>query len=311
MYGYEHAGMHQRMLADDARTRAFRQAIVQSVKPGDVVCDVGTGTGILAFFACEAGAKRVYAIELTGIVDAAKQIAEANGLSDRIIFLAGDARAQRLPEAVDVLVSEWLGNAGIEENMLPPVVDIRDRFLKPDGVLIPRRLRIIGAPVEAAEAFERIEFFNKPVYGFDFSSLAKREAGQRFWGRVDESQMLSEPAVFADMDLRDVTSAAMTARVDVTLCRDGLLHGLALWFESEIAAGVTLHTGPDAPKSHWQHVLFPIGPRAVPVLAGGSLSFKLESRPVGGAIQWRWTGRLIADPGSGVPVTFEYSLIES
>jgi predicted RNA methylase len=43
---------------------AYQQTIFETVKNGYVVVvDLGTGTGIFAFFACQAGAKRVYAIE--------------------------------------------------------------------------------------------------------------------------------------------------------------------------------------------------------------------------------------------------------
>ena len=39
-----------------------------------VVMDVGTGTGILAFFAVQAGAKKVYAVEASDVADHAQKV---------------------------------------------------------------------------------------------------------------------------------------------------------------------------------------------------------------------------------------------
>ena len=54
---------HTLILNDQLRMSAYQQAIHSVIKPGMVVADIGTGTGILAKWALEAGAKIVYGIE--------------------------------------------------------------------------------------------------------------------------------------------------------------------------------------------------------------------------------------------------------
>ena len=64
---YGDVELQRRMVSDRPRTDAFAAAIREVVKPGDVVLDVGTGTGILAMLAAKAGAREVHAIDATDI----------------------------------------------------------------------------------------------------------------------------------------------------------------------------------------------------------------------------------------------------
>ena len=71
--------LQESLLLDKARCDAYREAIHRTVKPGDVVVDLGAGTGLLSFFALQAGARHVYAIEMSRIADVAAELIEANG----------------------------------------------------------------------------------------------------------------------------------------------------------------------------------------------------------------------------------------
>ncbi|MGD2175984.1 MAG: 50S ribosomal protein L11 methyltransferase, partial [Candidatus Brocadiaceae bacterium] len=51
------------LLGDRERIEAFRRAIQRAVQPGDRVLDVGTGLGTFAFFAADAGASVVWAVD--------------------------------------------------------------------------------------------------------------------------------------------------------------------------------------------------------------------------------------------------------
>lgn len=68
------------MLEDHKRTGAYYAAIRQNRRQfeGRVVLDVGTGSGILAIFAAQAGAKTVYAVEATSMAKHARKLVEAH-----------------------------------------------------------------------------------------------------------------------------------------------------------------------------------------------------------------------------------------
>src|SRR5436853_7331941 len=109
---------HRCYLADEARVSAFRQAIAQVVRPGDVVLDLGAGTGILGLMACRAGAKRVYAVDEGPIIGLAHEVAAANGFQDRITHVKGLSTRVELPERVDVVLADQIGRFGFESGIL-------------------------------------------------------------------------------------------------------------------------------------------------------------------------------------------------
>ena len=97
---------------------AFKKAIDQSVKPRDVVVDLGAGTGILGFLALQAGAQQVFAIEQSDSIDLARTVAAKSNMSDRIVFLNENSKDVTLPVKADAIVSETLGSFGV--NSGPP-----------------------------------------------------------------------------------------------------------------------------------------------------------------------------------------------
>lgn len=127
------------MLADYVRTGTYQKAFYDNAVDfhDKVVLDVGTGTGILAYFAIQAGARVVYAIDASNSVHVAKTLSIANKYSDRIRVIKGRIEDITLPEKVDIIISEPIGFLLVHERMLESYVVARDRFLKPGGLMMP------------------------------------------------------------------------------------------------------------------------------------------------------------------------------
>ncbi|CAM9585418.1 unnamed protein product [Ectocarpus sp. 4 AP-2014] len=139
----------QNMLQDSVRVTAYQRAISENRADfkGKVVLDVGTGSGILAFFAAQAGARRVYAVEASDVAEAAQQLVDANHMSSIIKVIKGKVEEIELPEKVDVIVSEPIGFLLVHERMLECYVNARERFLKPGGKMLPTLGEIVTAPI--------------------------------------------------------------------------------------------------------------------------------------------------------------------
>ena len=73
--------IHEVMLGDTVRTDAYRDFVYENkhLFAGKVILDVGCGTGILSMFCAKAGAKHVYAVDNSAIIQKATKIIKANG----------------------------------------------------------------------------------------------------------------------------------------------------------------------------------------------------------------------------------------
>lgn len=74
------------MIKDKVRTDAYRDFIYdhKDLFKNKVVLDIGCGTGILSMMCAKAGAKEVYAVDNSGIINKARANVYANDLSDII-----------------------------------------------------------------------------------------------------------------------------------------------------------------------------------------------------------------------------------
>jgi predicted RNA methylase len=115
-------------LKDAVRTTSFQTAIERTVQRGDVVLDVGAGTGILSLFAATAGARKVFAVEIDGyLCECLAETVRANGFSGTIEILPGDARDIDLPSAVDVVIAELIDTGLVEEPQIPVLNSLFER----------------------------------------------------------------------------------------------------------------------------------------------------------------------------------------
>uniref|UniRef100_A0ACB8ERT6 Histone-arginine methyltransferase carm1 n=1 Tax=Sphaerodactylus townsendi TaxID=933632 RepID=A0ACB8ERT6_9SAUR len=137
----------QNMMQDFVRTATYHRAILQNhIDFKDkVVLDVGCGSGILSFFAVQAGARKVYAVEASSVAKYAEILARSNNLGDKINVLTGKIEEISLPENVDVIISEPMGYMLFNERMLESYLHSK-KWLKSNGMMFPTFSDIHLAP---------------------------------------------------------------------------------------------------------------------------------------------------------------------
>ncbi|HVQ09487.1 MAG TPA: 50S ribosomal protein L11 methyltransferase [Allosphingosinicella sp.] len=294
---YAQLPAHRWMLRDQVRTAAFQEAIAAVVRPGDVVLDVGAGSGILSMFAAKAGARQVIGVELEPIASLAAQLVGWNGLADRVTIFQGDVRSLQLAEKADVLVSEWMGTIGVDENMLGAVLWARDHLLKPGGRMIPATVEAVLAPV-ATSLRPDSGFFHRRPYDLELGPLAEDVVNELFMLRrqIRAKDIAAPPQRLWVTDTRNdpptVVRQPYEATLGFVLRKRAKVSALAAWFRSDLGGGVVLTNAPDAPETHWGQLMLPLD-REMELARGARLDVRVSARVVGpGPLMFRWAVRV-------------------
>ena len=299
---------HLDMVADQVRTGAYREALQRAVWPGCTVADIGTGTGVFAVFACEFGARRVYAMEPDPIVDVARAIVAANGVADRVELMAEMSTGVELSEPVDVVVSDIGGVLPLFGNAIPSRIDARERLLADDGVLIPAREPLWVAPAEASER-DRDAVVADGTLGLDLSPARRFAANEWRKTRLAADALLAEPQRWASLDYSTIDSPDVRGEVRAEVRRDGMASGLCIWFDKELADDVRFSNAPGEPKTIYGQAFFPLK-EPVAVRPGDVVAIEIEAILVGEEYVWRWRTRVRGADGT-LKAAFDQSSVQS
>jgi predicted RNA methylase len=250
---FDAAESHVRMLNDYSRTAAFRKALMNNIGPDSVVLDIGTGTGVLAAFAAQAGAKRVYAIERSPVMASlARQFIDSNGLGARVMVVEGTSTSVKLPEKVDCIVGELIGNDPLSERLIPIFDDARTRFGTTDCRLVPNCITLHAIPLRA--------------------STMLQARGLRSWiypQKLQQEAVLGDPAEVIRIDLSISRSESVDQVFDLTFSRRGEFEALMLCFTLNLDPTASLSTLPGSAShdNHWMSLLWRL-PSPLPVEPG-------------------------------------------
>jgi amino acid adenylation domain-containing protein/non-ribosomal peptide synthase protein (TIGR01720 family) len=250
--------LYTAMTYDELRNEKYKAAINELVRD-KVVLEIGTGKdAVLARFCAEAGARKVYAVEvIEASYNSAKDLVAKLGLTDRIEVIHGDSFSVQLPEQVDVCVSEIIGMIGSSEGTVPVLNDAR-RFLKADGVNIPLRCLTKIAAVQLPDEFISHPRF-KDLPG-SYTQKVFEEVGHPFDVRLclknfSPENLISDEGVFEDLNFTGRVEPASREEVTLRINRSGRLDGFLLWINLHTAEGVVMDSLREV--GNWLPVYFP------------------------------------------------------
>ncbi len=213
-------------------------------------------------FAAQAGAKHVYGVDCSSIVEQARKIVEINGFSDRITMIKGKVEEIELPvPEVDVIVSEWMGYFLLYESMLDTVLYARDKWLVKDGIIFPDKAVMYVGAIEDGEAKrDRIDFW-KNVYGFDMSPLKEIAIKEPVVDVIASRAVVTDCVPILHLDILTCTKEDLqfAASFELRANRNDYVHGLVAYFEcafTQVHKPIGFSTSPFCRYTHWKQTLF-------------------------------------------------------
>lgn len=225
-FGLADGSYHATLLRDRGRVEAYARAIGQAVRPGDVVVDLGAGSGLLTWLALRAGAARVHAVEVQQASAATLQrLLKLNGADARVQVHQDDATRWQPPEPADVVLCELMEAGLLHEPMAAAMRNVHCWPSMPRAI-VPRGATLL---VEGVELLDIVEGYHAPLPGF----------------RTDAGAPVTDAAAYLEPDfLRAPPPEGVDARMRCAVRRAGEVHALRLRTVTQVGEGIVYETGP-------------------------------------------------------------------
>ena len=292
------ADLHEqeRMLGDQRRMTFYHEAISRHIKPGDRVVDLGTGTGILAAFASRQGAAQVYAVDHSTIIDHAKALAAENNIKN-VSFEDVHSTKFHLEEPVDVILHEQIGDYLFDEAMVQNVCDLRDRLLKPGGLILPSQFELFCEPMTLHDD-KRVPYIWEltDVHGFDFSSMEHSCPQNVGYYRLVSCDLgfvkhfSGEPEPILDVDLHTIGESSLPQSVKFKrkVINPGIIDGLVIFMKAKVDDDLVLSSSPLDPEraSHWGFRILRLDQNRAEI--GDELEVTLDVEDWSDPDSWQW-----------------------
>ena len=287
-----------RMVADRVRMDAYLAAMERVIRPGSIVVDLGAGPGVIAVHACRLGAARVYAIEPDDSIAVAMEIARDNGVQDRIEFFQDVAAGVTLPEPADVIVSDMRGVLPLNGSHFQVIADVRQRWLRPRGTLMPARDELMGCLVRYDSYHARIAAaWQSPREGVDLKGAAKWCFNLPQKVVLSPDVLIGEPRRWSLIDYRTQEGSDVAGDLAFSVDAPADAFGVALWFDTEIVDGIGFSNRPGPNAGVYGQQFLP-WPQRVALQSRDRVTVSLAAALKGGEYHWRWTTEIAGADGA-------------
>jgi protein arginine N-methyltransferase 1 len=283
------------MLADTIRVNSYHYAIKRYIRQGEVVVDLGTGTGILSFFAAQQKPKKIYAIDHSDFIKVARRIAAHNNINN-IQFEQTNSRNFKPNEMIDVILHEQIGDNLYNENMIENILDLKDRMLKKSGRILPSKFELFLEPISLRKEYKIPFIWENKIDDIDYGFLKNSDDIEKYkpvdymikWLEVPAlDYFLCEPKAIYSFDineLKDKNDIKKVIETSKKVVHSGTMDGLCFYFRVIFDDEINFDTSPLHTKTHWGNRLFRIESRSYDI--GENIAYKLTMADILKVEKW-------------------------
>jgi hypothetical protein len=232
---------------------------------------VGTGLGTYAFFAADAGAASVWAVEGNPVVHVAETIARLNGYSGKIEFVRGWIPEVQLPERATVLIFEDFPARLLDSRTFTLLRNLHESYLEVGARVVPAKARQFLAPVGSAMSVDLLGEADDVAYGVDWRPSREYWANTPHHTAVPRHVVAGDPVPVGEIDFGLPPDAGVLGgEASWMWDHDVVVHGLAYWFDLDLGGEQHLSNAPGAEPASWGQLLLSID-TPIRVTAGAEL----------------------------------------
>ncbi len=285
---------HYGYLSDRVKLERYQAAIDRLVRPAHVVLDLGCGSGLLGLMALRAGASKVFFVEEGAVIEVARRAVAEAGFADKAEFFQVNSFELALPEKVDVVVCDHVGYFGFDYGILGLLADARQRFLNPDGIIVPAQIELKLAPVESVECRKLVGQWQDGSVPEEFAWLGTTSANTKHAVQLSQQNLLTDAATLATLQLGAEAEPYLSWNVEFECARDGTLDGVVGWFDCRLFDDIHMTNSPAGLESLSRPQAFLPLDTPIPVTAGECIRVTVMARHLDNVIGW-----IVELPNSG------------
>lgn len=242
-------------LCDREKLEQFKLAVAENphLFARKNVLTMRSGLGLVAIWVArlDPPPAKVYCLDDSNSIEMTRKLVKDLGLGHIIECIKAKASEVSLPEkSIDVIIGEWFGYFGINQSYIYDLIELRDRLLKSDGVVLPNKVNFYMAGFTDKDRVARKFEFWDNVYSFAMPSMKQICQGEAGFDKVDPKILVTQFQHLHSIDLSRarVKDTAFVAQFELEpKFKNAHVNGVVLWFDvvfSKCHIPIVINTSP-------------------------------------------------------------------